>query len=49
MKIRLDVQGTSLTATLDDYSSGLVKLGRLDAGADVLRRSGPLTTTIERI
>jgi hypothetical protein len=32
-----------------DYSSGLVKLGRLDAGADVLRRPGPLPTTIERV
>ena len=115
MKIRLDVDGTSLTATLDDseaardfasllpltltladyastekisdlprklsttsapagtsasagdityyapwgnlalfyrdfgYSNGLVTLGRIDAGADVLRRPGPLTAKIERI
>jgi hypothetical protein len=31
------------------YSSGLVTLGRIDAGADVLRRPGPLTAKIERI
>jgi hypothetical protein len=31
------------------YSSGLVRLGRIDGGADVLRRPGPLTATIERI
>lgn len=32
-----------------DYSRGLVKLGRLDAGVEVLRRPGPLRVTIERI
>ena len=31
------------------YSSGLVKLGRIDAGTEVLDRPGPLTATIERI
>jgi hypothetical protein len=31
------------------YSSGLVKLGSIDTGADVLRRPGPLTAKIERI
>jgi hypothetical protein len=31
------------------YSSGLVKLGRIDAGAEVLRRPGPLTATIDRV
>lgn len=31
------------------YSSGLVKLGTLDAGADPLNRPRPLRATIERI
>ena len=31
------------------YSPGLVKLGRIDSGLEVLRRPGPLTTTITRI
>jgi hypothetical protein len=114
MKIRMDVEGTSITATLDDndtardfasllpltltlrdyaatekisdlprklstqdapagteasagdiayyapwgnlalfyrdfeYSRGLVRLGTLDAGIEVLRRPGPLEVTIER-
>lgn len=30
------------------YSSGLVKLGRIDSGLDALRRPGPLKVTIER-
>jgi hypothetical protein len=32
-----------------NYSPGLVKLGRIDSGLEVLRRPGPLTTTITRI
>jgi hypothetical protein len=32
-----------------DYSPGLVKLGRIDSGLEVLKRPGPLTTTITRI
>lgn len=31
------------------YSKGLIKLGRLDAGADVLRRPGKVQARIERI
>jgi hypothetical protein len=31
------------------YSEGLVKLGRIDAGVEALRRPGPLPVTIERI
>jgi hypothetical protein len=31
------------------YSSGLVRLGRLDAGADAFRRAGTLRVTIRRI
>jgi hypothetical protein len=31
------------------HASGLVKLGRIDGGADVLRRPGSLTLKIERI
>jgi hypothetical protein len=31
------------------YSPGLVKLGRIDSGPEVLQRPGPLTTTITRI
>ena len=30
-----------------EYSSGLVKLGALHGGVEVLRRRGPLTVTIE--
>jgi hypothetical protein len=30
------------------YSSGLVRLGRLDSGVDVLSRRGPVRVTIER-
>ena len=30
-----------------EYSSGLVKLGRLDSGVDTLRQAGPLKVTIE--
>jgi hypothetical protein len=29
------------------YSSGLVSLGRLDSGVDVLARPGPMPVTIE--
>jgi len=32
-----------------EYSPGLVRLGRLDAGVEALRRPGPLRVTIERI
>jgi hypothetical protein len=32
-----------------EYSPGLVKLGRLDAGVEALRRPRPLRVTIERI
>jgi hypothetical protein len=32
-----------------EYSPGLVRLGRLDAGVEALRRLGPLRATIERI
>ena len=32
-----------------EYSSGLVKLGALDGGVDLLRRRGPLTVKIERM
>ena len=31
------------------YSSGLVKLGQIDAGLDALRRAGPLKVTLERV
>jgi hypothetical protein len=31
-----------------EYSGGLVRLGTLDAGIEVLRRPGPLELTIER-
>jgi hypothetical protein len=31
------------------YSTGLVKLGRIDSGVDALRRAGPLTARIERL
>jgi hypothetical protein len=31
------------------YASGLVRLGRIDAGADMLRRLGSLSVTIERL
>lgn len=31
------------------YSAGLVKLGRLDGGVDVLQRSGSMRATISRI
>ena len=31
------------------YSEGLVTLGRIDAGVDVLRRPGRLTVKIERV
>ena len=31
------------------YAAGLVRLGRIDAGADALRRPGPLTATIARM
>ena len=30
------------------YSRGLVRLGRIESGIDVLKRPGPLTVTIER-
>ena len=32
-----------------DYAAGLVRLGRIDEGADALRRPGPLTMRIERV
>lgn len=32
-----------------EYSPGLVRLGRLDAGVEALRRPGPLRAAIERI
>jgi hypothetical protein len=32
-----------------NYSPGLVKLGRIDSGLEVLQRPGPLTTIITRI
>jgi hypothetical protein len=31
------------------YASGLVRLGRIDAGSDVLRRPGGLSAKIERL
>jgi hypothetical protein len=31
------------------YSSGLVKLGQIDSGVEALKRSGPLSVTIELI
>jgi hypothetical protein len=31
------------------YSSGLVKLGRIDSGVEALKRPGPLKVTIERV
>ena len=32
-----------------EYSSGLVKLGRIDSGIEALKQPGPLKVTIERI
>jgi hypothetical protein len=32
-----------------DYSAGLVRLGSIDSGVDVLRGPGPLKVTIERV
>lgn len=31
------------------YATGLVRLGRIDAGIDVLSKPGPLTVSIERV
>ena len=51
MKIRMDIEGTAITATLLEtgYASGLVKLGRFDSGVEASNRPDPVTVTIELI
>jgi len=44
-----EVQGPSREAARDfGYSSGLIRLGRLDSGVALLRGPGPVRVTIER-
>ena len=48
MKIRINVEGRSVEGTLaDDYSRGLVKLGRIESGLEMLQRPGALRVKVE--